>query len=133
MEFVFFMMSGKKNRHVSNQSKILRHVVQPQEKRTQEASVARALVQREHRDASKNGTSARTHIHTMCSLSRQATVNFVEKHGNRCIKAQDFEGLQGHSGIKDRQTMGNTPHNIQKAEEFVGQNGSVRQHTRTDW
>lgn len=38
--------------------------------------------------------------------SRQATVILVEKYGNGCIRAQDFEGLQGHSGIKDRQTGG---------------------------
>ena len=46
---------------------------------------------------------ARTHNE---QPSRQATVNAVEKYGNRCIKAQGFEGLQGHSGIKDRQTRG---------------------------
>lgn len=54
-------MMAEKKHNASNQSKILGYVVQPQEKRTQEASVARALVQREHRDASKNGTSARTY------------------------------------------------------------------------
>lgn len=43
------------------------------------------------------------HAHTQCAaFSRQATVILVEKYGNRCIKAQDFEGLQGHGGIKDR-------------------------------
>lgn len=46
---------------------------------------------------------ARTHI---VRPSRQATVNWVEKYGNRCIKAQNFEGLQGHTGIKDRHTTG---------------------------
>lgn len=61
-EFVFLMMAGKNNRHISNQSRILGYVVQPQKKWTQEASVARALVQREHRDSSKNGTKvARTY------------------------------------------------------------------------
>ena len=48
---------------------------------------------------------ARTHN---VQPSRQATVASVEKYSNRCIKAQDFEVLQGHSGIRDRQTRGNT-------------------------
>lgn len=118
------MADEKENRHISNQSRILGYVVQPQKKWTLEASVAGAertqgLVQKWHKC---------THAHTHnVKLSRQATVISVEKYGNRCIKAQDFEGLQGRSDIKTCR-----PHNIQKAEEFVGTDGSVRQHTPTD-
>lgn len=38
--------------------------------------------------------------------SQQATVILVEKYSNGCIRAQDFEGLQGQSGIKDGDTGG---------------------------
>lgn len=56
----------KKNTPTSNQSRILGYVVQPQKQWTQEASVAWALVQREHRETSKNGTEvARTY--TQCA------------------------------------------------------------------
>lgn len=54
------MMAGKKTDTLPTKARFLG--VCGQQKRTQEASVA--LMQREHRDSSKNGTSERTHIHT---------------------------------------------------------------------
>lgn len=93
----------EKDTHISNQSKIRGYVVKPQKEWTQEASVTGALVQREHRDSSKNGIKVAC---TFPSLSRQATVVLLEKCGNRCINVQDFEGLQGHSGIIDQQAGG---------------------------
>lgn len=69
-------------------------------------------------------THARTH---KVQPSRQATVNLVEKYGNRCIKVQDFEGLQGHSGVKDR-PMGNTSQKMKEIKAYWG-NGTAQQLT----
>lgn len=81
--------------------------------------VASAPAQKEHRVASKNGTSAHTHARTYaCEArpSRQATIDFVEKSSNRCSEAQDFEGLQGHGGNATHGPMATTPHNTQRAK-----------------
>lgn len=72
------MVVGKKNRQTSNQSKIPGY----EGEMGPGGFVARALVQREHRDSSKNGTSARTYVHTECRLPGKATVNPLEKYGN---------------------------------------------------
>lgn len=55
-------------------------------------------------------THARTH---KVQPSRQVTVNWLEKYGNRSIKAQDFEGLQGHWAIKRQ-----TDHKAEKTKTY---------------
>lgn len=112
---VLWWLMKKENRHISNQSRILGYVVEPQKKWTLEASVAgaertRGLVQKWHK-------CVHAHTHDV-KLSRQATVISVEKYGNRCIKAQDFEGLQGRSDMQTTQYPG-----------LMGQCGSVRPQT----
>lgn len=86
------------------------------------SSVASAPAQKEHRAASKNGTSAHTHTHARvreARSSRQATVDFVEKSANRCREAQDFEGLQGQGGNATHGPVATTPHNTQQAKPGI--------------
>lgn len=90
--FVFFMVAvgeEKKQKKGSNPSKT-----------GPRSSVTSTPAQKEHRVASKNGASARVHVrtHAQRGSSRQASVGFVEKQGNRCSRAQVFEGLQGRHG-----------------------------------
>lgn len=64
-------------------------------------------------------THARTH---KVQPSRQATVNWVEKYGNRCIKAQNFEGLQGQRAIKRQTHHGGKEHNQSGENNLIGVN-----------
>lgn len=45
------------------------------------------------------------------------------------LKPRILRDCRDTVALKTGRPGGNTPHNIQKAEELVGQNGSVQQHT----
>lgn len=61
---------------------------------------AGALVQREPRDASKNGTSARTHVHTKCSLPGKQQSTGWKNMVTDALKPRTLRACRGIEQLK---------------------------------
>ena len=73
------------------------------------------------------------HIHTMCSLPGKRQSSLWKNTVTGALKPRTLRDCRDTVALKSDRPGGNTPHNIQKAEAFLGQNGSVQENTPKDW
>lgn len=72
------------------------------------------------------------HMCTMCSLPGKRQSSYWKNMVTDALRSRTLRDCRDTVALKTNRLVVNAPHNIQKAEAFVGHSGSVQQHTTTD-